>query len=76
MKTLEVQNCGKMQNILNKLGQRQSQTPFSSEFWVQNSVEPRKISIPKKFWVKKILVQKIKGQRKFPSPTSFGPEKI
>ena len=31
----------------NKLGQRQSQTPFSSAFWVQKHVES------KQFWVQK-----------------------
>ena len=33
----------------NKLGQRQSQTPFSSAFWFQKDCEP------KKFWVHKVF---------------------
>ena len=48
----------------NKLGQRQSQTPFSSAFWVQKSVGSKQVLVakknlgPKKFWDKKILGQK------------------
>ena len=36
-------------NIKNKLGQRQSQTPFSSAFWVQKDFELTEGSGPKKF---------------------------
>ena len=37
----------------NKLGQRQSQTPFSSAFRVQKDFRSKKVLGPKKFWIQK-----------------------
>ena len=45
----------------NKLGQRQSQTPFSSAFWVQTDFWSKKVLDPKKFSSKQIL-----GSKNFP----------
>ena len=42
------QNFVRNDAMKNKLGQRQSQTPFSRAFWVQKNFNS------KKFWVKKI----------------------
>ena len=49
-------------NILYKLGQRQSQTPFSSAFWVKEYFGSKKFGF-KKIWIKKILIPN-KGQAK------------
>ena len=52
----------------NKLGQRQSQTPFSSAFWVQKYFQYRKLLGPKKFQFRKFFVSnKILGQKDFGS---------
>ena len=56
------------------MGQRQSQTPFSSAFWVQKVfrskkvLSQKKISLekmmgPKNFWVQIILDQKILSEK-------------
>ena len=54
----------------NKLGQRKSQTPFSSAFHVQKNVCPKrfgskKIKAQKIFWSEKILIEKISGPKLF-----------
>ena len=63
----------------NKFGQRQSQTPFSSAFWsvLHQKTIWIKIEHPiflshNKSWVKKALVQKYLGQKKFVSENIFG----
>ena len=65
----------------NKLGQRQSQTAFSSAFWVQKSVGSknlnyRKISGPTNFGSKKLWVQKILGPENFESKKIKVPKKF
>ena len=36
-----------LENKDNKLGQRQSQTPFSSAFWIQKDFKSKKVLRPK-----------------------------
>ena len=48
----------------NKLGQRQSQTPFSSGFWVQKDFMSKKIVGPNHFWLQKVGLEKILSQKK------------
>ena len=54
-----------LKNTINKLGQRQSQTPFSSVFWVQKDFRPKKILGPK------ILDPKTLSQIKILSSENF-----
>ena len=44
--------------ILNKLGQRQSQTPYSSAFWVQKNFKSKKFWVQKNFGPQKYSVSK------------------
>ena len=52
-----------------KLGQRQSQTPISSAFWVQKDFGFKKCWVQKKFGSKKIVCPKKFG------PSNFGSNK-
>ena len=54
--------------MLNKLGQCQSQIPFSSAFWVQKDLEYKKLFGQKNVSSKKILVFKNVGSKKSLSP--------
>ena len=63
---------------MNKLGQRQSQTLFSSAFWVQKDFGLKKVSGPKKFWVQKSVGfkknQRNVGPKMFESQQILGPK--
>ena len=69
---LGIEKCKKMEY---KLGQCQSQTPFSSEFWVQKEFGFQKIFGLQKCWVKKFWSNKIFGPTKFWVHKNFGSRK-
>ena len=59
-----------------KLGQRQSQTPFSSAFWVQKDLEYKnfrvqKMLVPKNFWIQDFFGPKFFGTKTFLDLKSF-----
>ena len=49
----------KRENKEDKLGQRQSQTPFSSAFWVQKDFDYKKLLGPKHASSEKMLCPKL-----------------
>ena len=58
----------------NKLGQRQSQTSFSSAFWILST---KKFCVQKNFVSKKILgPKKFRVQKNFGSKKTLGPKKF
>ena len=63
MEFLDPQEVEKLKN--NKLGQRQSQTPFSSVFWVQKEFGYKKMLGPKEIQLKKMGSQKCWFKKKF-----------
>ena len=65
-----------LKNMVNKLGQRQSQTPFSSAFCVQKEFRSKKVLGLKSFNSKKKLGPKNFGSKYFHSGKILGPKKI
>ena len=60
-----------LEDNLNKLGQRQSQTPFSSTFWVQKDLSQKKCWVQTNFSWKKNWLQKNVGLQKSSGPNFF-----